>query len=191
MLGSPKVKMEGYVDTLIEAQKRLDDEDAAEAAAAAADAAAEAADAADRRAALDRKRAYRADMKRERGSAYLDNLQAERMAKEARWARDDARHKPYEGRTKGDIERQKVVFQREDIEAWRNEGLALGLLDGDYEPITPTPDRPTQANSHIPDAVVHHDEVAHVVGDHPMHSYSAGALAVLASWHGHSAVKVI
>ena len=58
--------------------------------------------------------------------------------------------------------------------------MRLGLLDDDFVPVAP---RPTDSTSHVPDTVVPpHDQVLHVVGDHPMHSYSAGALNVLSMW---------
>ena len=135
------------------------------------------------RAMLDRKHAYGADAKKARGEAYL----AKQEAKEARWARDAARRQAFldsqKGiRTKGDIDRQKAEFQKEDeIEQWRKRGVRLGVLDDDFQPVVPKEEehkkpvvpqepettRPTAATSHIPDVVVPtHDHVESVPMQH-------------------------
>jgi hypothetical protein len=195
--------MNQYVDILNEAQKRLDDENEKEDADAARKAA-EDADLQAYRDVLDRRDAERAEAKERRGEAYLARLAAEEATKRERWARDEAKRAKFEEsqkgiRTKSDIEAQKAAFQLEDdaaIEDWRKLGVKLGFLDDDFEPITavspePSPVRPTQTNSHVPDAVVPDEDqdVEHVVGDHAMHSYSAGALGVLSMWGGHAIVQ--
>ena len=78
------------------------------------------------------------------------------------------------------------------IKTWREQGIALGLLDPDD--VTET--RPTDSNSHVADHVVPGAEqtVQHIVGDHPAHSISAGAVAAMARFEGHSSahsIKVI
>ena len=40
-------------------------------------------------------------------------------------------------------------------------------------------ERPTHSTSHVPDVTPSAMEAVHIVGDHPMHSLSAGALGAL------------
>ncbi len=170
-----------YVDVIKEAQKRLDDEkkrDAEEAGRRAQ----EQADLEAYRDKVDRL----AEGKERRHREYL----AKQEAKWARWDRDAQKRARFEEsqkgiRTKGDIEAQRAAFQREDEENWRKQGIALGLLDPDLP-------RPTETQSHVPDVVpTHLPEAEHVTGDHPLHSFSAGALGVLNAWGRPTAVKVV
>ena len=146
---------EDYVEILEEAQKRADEEKAREEKDVARKAK-EAADLERYRNILLRRRAEHADAKVRRGEKYLASQRA---------GDDDDDDEPeYEGRTKSDIARQIAEFTQDDIEQWRKQGVSLGVLDDDFQPIV---ERPTASTSHVPDPVVPtHNHVESVAMQH-------------------------
>ena len=116
------------------------------------------------RAMLDQRDAYASDRKRDRGTAFLEYQ---------RWLDTYGDDDEPTGRTKADLEAQRAELQREDdLAEWRRLGARLGMLSDDDE-------RPTHSTSHVPDVTPSAMEAVHIVGDHPMHSLSAGALGAL------------
>ena len=87
--------------------------------------------------------------------------------------------------------RGEEYLKTDEIDAWREQGVALGLLDPDYHETT----RPTDATAHRDDHVVPAavQTVHHIIGDHPEPALSAGTLHLVNMWeHPQShAVKVV
>ena len=102
---------------------------------------------------------------------------------------------------------EMVMHSFQDIDAarefWERMGRKAGFIsDGKMSLFKADQIRmgkgPTDAHSHLPDPVTPGEDAApdHIVGDHPMHAFSAQTLAAAGHWHAESsstqpAVKVV